>query len=90
MVVLALASITGVAHARSDMPWDGGYFGVNLGYPSTSNCNSWALSGAGIDGALASEFSNQNCSAGALVGGVQKKAQTDGLNGSLERVRRGV
>ncbi len=71
MVVLALASITGVAHARSDMPWDGGYFGVNLGYPSTSNCNSWALSGAGIDGALASEFSNQNCSAGALVGGVQ-------------------
>src|SRR5271166_2217570 len=71
MVILALASIAGVARARTDVPWDGGYFGGNLGYPSTSTCNSWALSGATIDSAVASEFNSQNCSAGALVGGVQ-------------------
>lgn len=71
MVLLALASIAGVARARSDVPWDGGYLGVNLGYPSTSSCDSWALSGATIDSAVASAFNHQNCSAGALVGGVQ-------------------
>jgi outer membrane immunogenic protein len=71
-VLLALASIAGIASARIDLPWDGGYFGVNVGDASSSTCNSWALSGPMIDGAIASEFNNRDCAtSGALVGGVQ-------------------
>lgn len=72
IVVLALTSIAAPASARTDLPWDGGYLGVNLGDASSSACNSWALSGAMITGAVAPEFSNRDCSTGgALVGGLQ-------------------
>lgn len=71
IVLLALASIGGVASARPDIPWDGGYFGVNFGDASSSTCNSWALNGPMINPAIASELNNRDCStSGALVGGV--------------------
>jgi len=61
-------SLAGAASARTDLPWDGFYFGGNVGDASTSSCNSWALNGALIDPAIA----YRDCSkSGALVGGVQ-------------------
>ena len=72
IVLLALASLARVAWARTDVPWDGFYFGGHAGYGSSSTCNSWALDGAMLDPVAASEFNNRDCSnSGALVGGVQ-------------------
>jgi len=72
IVLLTLAAITGVAFARTDIPWDGLYFGVNAGEASSSTCNGWALRGATFDPSVASEFNNLNCSKNsALAGGVQ-------------------
>jgi opacity protein-like surface antigen len=70
--LLVLASIAGVASARPDVPWDGGYFGANFGEGSSSTCNSWSLNGAGLDPAAASEFNNRACSSSdAFVVGLQ-------------------
>jgi len=71
-ILLALASISGVASARPDVPWDGNYLGGNVGSAADSSCNSWALTGAALDAATAAEFSNRVCSTGSsLVGGIQ-------------------
>ena len=71
-ILLALTSSVGVAFARTDMPWDGNYFGGNVGNASSSSCNSWSLTGTPIDVAAASEFNNRVCSSGgAFVGGIQ-------------------
>jgi outer membrane immunogenic protein len=71
-MLIALTSMSGVASARPDIPWDGGYFGGNLGEASSSSCNSWALKSAAFDSATAAAFNNRNCSTdSAFVGGVQ-------------------
>jgi outer membrane immunogenic protein len=63
--------MAGVASARPDMPWDGGYLGGNIGEASSSSCNSWALTSAGFDGATSAAFNNRTCSTdSALVGGL--------------------
>src|SRR5258708_11597113 len=70
--LLAMAAIASAASARSDIPWDGVYVGVNAGEASSSTCNRWALNGAMIAPAIAFEFSNRDCSnSSALVGGVR-------------------
>jgi outer membrane immunogenic protein len=70
--LLAMAAIANVVSAKSDVPWDGVYVGVNTGEASSSTCNSWALNGAMIAPAIALEFNNRDCSTNrALVGGVQ-------------------
>ena len=72
MVLLALAAIARTACARTDLPWDGPYVGVNVGGASSSTCNSWALNGALLVPSVASQFYNRDCSkSSALVGGVQ-------------------
>lgn len=72
IVFLSLVSLAGVAYSRTDIPWDGGYIGANLGDGSSSTCNTWALNGSTFDPAVASEFNNRDCStSGSLVGGVQ-------------------
>ncbi len=72
LILLALTSIVGVASARPDIPWDGNYFGGNLGNASDSSCNSWSLTGAPIGVPAASEFNNRLCSTGSsFVGGIQ-------------------
>jgi outer membrane immunogenic protein len=69
---LALTSVVGGAAARPDIPWDGNYFGGNLGDATNSSCNGWSLTGAALEAATAAQFSNRVCSTGgALVGGVQ-------------------
>jgi outer membrane immunogenic protein len=71
-VLLAMAAIASVASAKSDVPWDGVFAGVNAGEASSSTCNSRALKGATIAPAAALEFNNRDCSNnGALVGGVR-------------------
>jgi outer membrane immunogenic protein len=71
-ILLALTSSVGVAFARPDVPWDGNYFGGNVGNAANSSCNSWSLTGAALDAATAAEFNNRVCSTGgALVGGIQ-------------------
>jgi opacity protein-like surface antigen len=71
-ILLTLTSIAGVAAARPDIPWDGRYFGGNLGEASSSSCNGWALTSAAFDSATAAEFNNRTCSTdSAFVGGVQ-------------------
>jgi opacity protein-like surface antigen len=70
--LLALAAIESVASAKSDIPWDGFYVGVNAGEASSSTCNRWALNGATINPVIAYEFNNRDCSNGsAIVGGVR-------------------
>jgi opacity protein-like surface antigen len=70
--LVGLPFIAGGAWARTDIPWDGFYFGANVGDASSSTCNSGVLKGAVIDPAVASAFNFGNCSkSGALVGGVQ-------------------
>ena len=72
MVLLAMAAMTRTACARTDIPWDGLSFGVNVGDATSSTCNSRAINGAVIDASIASEFYDRDCSkSGALVGGVQ-------------------
>ncbi|MGB6310585.1 MAG: outer membrane beta-barrel protein [Steroidobacteraceae bacterium] len=71
LAVLALASMTGVACAQSDTPWNGGYLGVNAGEASNHACNSWTASGTAIDAAGGTAFSNRNCASSSFVGGLQ-------------------
>jgi opacity protein-like surface antigen len=72
ILLSALASLAQVSWARPDAPWDGFYFGGNLGDASSSSCNSRSLHGAMIGPAAASEFSRRDCSeTSASVGGVQ-------------------
>ncbi len=69
---MSLASIAGVASARPDVPWDGVYFGGNVGTGASSTCNSWSVKGAGLDPAAASAFDNRACSSSdAVVVGLQ-------------------
>ena len=72
IILVGLPLIAGVAWARTDIPWDGVYFGGNFADASSSTCNSWALKGALMDLLIASEFNLRNCSkSDALVGGLQ-------------------
>jgi len=72
IILVGLPFIAGVASARTDIPWDGFYFGGNAGDASSSTCNRGALKGAVIDPAIAPAFNFGDCSkSGALVGGVQ-------------------
>jgi outer membrane immunogenic protein len=67
-ILAALTSFAGMACARTDMPWDGNYFGGNIGNAANNSCNSWALTGA----AVGTEINNRVCSTGGeLVGGIQ-------------------
>jgi opacity protein-like surface antigen len=67
-IALLATALANAASARTDIPWDGFYFGANVGNASTSSCNGWVLKGATLDPAIAS----QDCSkSGALLGGVQ-------------------
>lgn len=71
-ILLALASLSGVASASPDIPWDGFYFGGDVGEGSGSSCNSWSLNGAGFDPGAAAQFSNRVCtSSNSLIAGVQ-------------------
>ena len=71
-VLLALASITGVASAQTDNPWDGFYAGVNAGGGANTTCSNWALNGAAIDPTIVAAFSNRTCpNNDTFVGGVQ-------------------
>lgn len=69
--LLALASIAGIASARTDKPWDGFYAGVNAGGARTSTCTSSPLNGATIDSTSVTTFSSRYCPSGGIVGGVQ-------------------
>jgi opacity protein-like surface antigen len=72
IVLVALTFVAHVTWARPDVPWDGLYFGANLGDASSSSCDNWALHGGTIGPVAASEFSNRDCSkSSAPVGGVQ-------------------
>src|SRR3974377_800167 len=69
---LLVLGIAGAARARTDIPWDGPYLGLNLGDASSSTCNTWALSRANLDSATAAEFNQRTCfTGGAFVGGAQ-------------------
>ena len=68
--MLALASFMGALPVQGEASWDSVYAGVNLGAGSSTACDSWGLSGAGID--LAAAFSDRACAdKGTFVGGVQ-------------------
>jgi outer membrane immunogenic protein len=70
--LVAMAAVAGAAYAQSDIPWNGAYLGVNAGEASSRTCNRWALNGAMIAPAIASEFSNRDCSNSSTpVGGVR-------------------
>src|ERR1700722_2911697 len=72
VLLVGLPFIAGVSWARTDTPWDGFYFGGNVGDASSSTCNTGALNGALINPANSSAVNFGNCSkSGALVGGVQ-------------------
>ena len=60
--------MAGAASAQSSTPWDGFYFGANLGGENTKSCTSAVLTGAGIDPAT-STFAT--CGSGGFVGGLQ-------------------
>ncbi|MGO8855878.1 MAG: outer membrane beta-barrel protein [Steroidobacteraceae bacterium] len=69
---LALAGLSGVATAQSDKPWDGIYAGLNAGGSSSSICQNWTPSGAGVGPAMVGAFSNRDCSnGGTFAGGFQ-------------------
>jgi outer membrane immunogenic protein len=81
-LLLTLTSMAGIASARPDLPWDGGYLGGNLGEASSSSCNGWALTSAAFSAATTSGFSNRTCSTDSdFVGGMQfgKNVQQDRL-----------
>jgi opacity protein-like surface antigen len=71
---LALALLLGsaltarVAAAQNATPWDGWYFGVNLGGQTSSSCSTATLNGPNID-ATTTTFSG--CGSGSVLGGVQ-------------------
>jgi len=70
-VLLALASIAGIAFAQSDKPWSGSYAGVNAGGARNGACASSTLSGAAINSASIATFPGRYCPSGGIVGGVQ-------------------
>src|SRR5450631_2919470 len=53
---LAMVTLASTAAAKTELPWNGAYVGVNAGSASSSTCNSWALNGAMIAPAAAAEF----------------------------------
>jgi outer membrane immunogenic protein len=72
VLLVGLSFFAGVVSARTDIPWDGFYFGGNVGDASSSTCNTAMLNSAVIGPAIASALNFGNCSnSGALVGGVQ-------------------
>jgi opacity protein-like surface antigen len=72
IVLLVLLSVSCSALAQSAAPWDGGYFGVNVGDASSKACGTWAPNGAGLAPGSVAMVSNRSCAAGGnLLGGVQ-------------------
>lgn len=72
VVILALTSFAGARRVQSEAAWDGVYAGVNAGAGSNATCGSWALSGATINPAIATMFSNRTCpNSDMFVGGMQ-------------------
>lgn len=71
-VVLALCAAAPIASASQSLPWDGLYFGINLGSASGGPCGHWALEGAAASASVASEALDTYCAHGsAFVGGLQ-------------------
>jgi len=69
---LAFSALVRIASARTDIPWDGVYFGGHVGDALGSTCNSWALTGGVLTPEVASDFNHQDCAKnGTLVGGLQ-------------------
>jgi hypothetical protein len=64
-----LLSISSGAFAQSEKPWDGGYFGVNLGDASGSACNTWTSTGLPLN--TGSGLENRVCAQDSLAGGIQ-------------------
>jgi opacity protein-like surface antigen len=58
----------GSAWARPDVPWDGNYFGVNLGSASVKSCNSFGFSASNGAAPL---LSDAYCDKSSFLGGVQ-------------------
>jgi hypothetical protein len=69
---LAFLTLVRIASARTDLPWNGIYFGGHLGDALSSTCNSWALTGEALIPGVAVGFGHQSCpKIGTLVGGLQ-------------------
>ena len=69
-VALAFSALVRIASARTDLPWDGVYFGGHVGDALGSACNGWALTG-GVLPEVGSDFDHQGCStSGTLLGGL--------------------
>jgi outer membrane immunogenic protein len=67
-ILAVLTSFAGIASARTDLPWDGNYFGGNVGNAAKNSCNGWALTGA----AIGTPINNRDCATGGeVVGGIQ-------------------
>jgi len=61
-VCVALTALAGVATARGNAPWDGGYLGFDAGDGSSSACTEWTLTGVAADPANTGPFNSSNCS----------------------------
>jgi outer membrane immunogenic protein len=69
---LAFSALVRIASARTDLPWDGAYFGGQLGDALGNTCNSWTLTGGVPTPEVTSDFNHQDCSkSGTLGGGLQ-------------------
>jgi outer membrane immunogenic protein len=58
---LAFSALARIAAARTDLPWDGFYFGGHVGDALGSACESWALTGAIFSPEVAAEFNHAGC-----------------------------
>lgn len=65
LLLLCLAASVGMA--RPDVPWDGNYFGFNLGNASVKSCSSWAFTASGTTPV----FSDAYCDKSSFLGGLQ-------------------
>jgi opacity protein-like surface antigen len=72
IILLVLLNASCSALAQSEIPWDGGYFGVNVGDASSKACGTWTPNGAELAPGSAAMVSNRSCAAGAnFLGGLQ-------------------
>jgi len=72
IVILVLLNLSCGALAQSQTPWDGAYWGVNVGDASSKACGTWTPNGAGLAPGSVTMVSNRSCAAGGnLLGGVQ-------------------
>jgi outer membrane immunogenic protein len=70
--LVVLMCMSEAAFAQSQTPWDGAYFGVNVGDASTKACSTWTPGGAALPPGGAAMVSNRSCAAGGgFLGGVK-------------------